>query len=803
MMIGEMNFRELFEVATDCMIVLGMDGRIKEINQVGYVQLGYAKTEMLGKHIGQFILPEYAALLKERTDVLLNIGHLTYESAQVRKDGSVMPVEISSKKIEINGQAAIFSIVRDITERKRIQHRNEVLTQRYKALMSSAIEGIHVLDIEGNIVEANDAFARMLGYTPEEIKSLNVADWDRKWSRDELMKRFAVLIHLNGTMFETVHCRKDGSVFDVEVSTTGAEVDGKLYLFASSHDITVRKQAELDLRIAAIAFESHESLMITDAFGVIQHVNNAFTECTGYTSKELVGQTPRLLKSGRHDAQFYRAMWESINQFGKWEGEVWDRRKNGEIYPKWLTISAVKSNDGLVTHYVGSHVDITERKAAEEKIRHLAFYDPLTNLPNRQLLLDRLHLAIAAGARNGRHGALLFIDLDNFKSINDTLGHILGDMLLQHVAQRLTSCVREGDSIARLGGDEFVVMLEDLSERSIEAAAQAKVVGEKILAALGQYYQLDVHEIRSSASIGAVLFNGDGVETEELLKQADIAMYQAKKDGRDTLRFFDPHMQLAINSKAILEREIHKAIELQQFQLYYQIQVNDVQRDGLRRPLGAEALIRWNHPVRGVISPVHFIPMAEESGLILRIGQWVLDTACAQLKKRGCDNQTRHLVLSVNVSARQFHQNDFVSQVRSVVDHYAIDPKLLKLELTESLLLGDIDETVEKMDGLNRIGVRLSLDDFGTGYSSLQYLKLLPLDQIKIDRSFVRDIATDQNDAAIVQTIIAMAGSMGLDVIAEGVETEAQHKFLELHGCHAFQGYLFGKPVPIEELSCS
>lgn len=798
-MVSEMNFRELFDLATDCMLILGMDGCIKEINHIGYAQLGYAKTEMIGKHISQFLSPEYAAILGERIDALLSEDHLIFESAQVRKDGSVLPVEISSKKIDVDGQNAFLSIIRDISERKRIQHRNEMLMLRHKALMSSAIEGIHIMDIKGNIVEANDTFAKMLGYDPGEVKSLNVADWDRKWSRDELMKRFSELIHINGAIFETVHCRKDGSVIDVEVSTTGAEIDGELYLFASSHDITLRKQAELNLRIAAIAFESQESMMVTDSYGVIQHVNKAFTECTGYTPDELVGQNPRLLKSGRHDADFYRRMWESIDQSDKWEGEVWDRRKNGEIYPKWLTISAVKNNEGVVTHYVGSHIDITERKATEEKIRHLAFYDPLTDLPNRQLLLDRLQQAIAVSTRSGRNGALLFIDLDNFKSINDTLGHIMGDMLLQQVSHRLTSCVREGDSVARLGGDEFVVLLEELSEQPIEAAEQAEVVGEKILTALGQYYQLDTNEFRSSASIGATLFCGDSLETEELLKQADIAMYQAKKDGRNTLRFFDPQMQLVINSRVVLEREIHKALEQQQFRLYYQIQVNGFHEVGLHNPLGAEALIRWNHPERGVISPVHFIPMAEETGLILPIGQWVLDTACAQIKEWENNNQTRHLVLSVNVSARQFHQNDFVSQVRSAVERHAINPKLLKLELTESLLLGDIQETVVKMTGLNEIGVRLSLDDFGTGYSSLQYLKLLPLDQIKIDQSFVRDIATDQNDAAIVKTIIAMAGSMGLGVIAEGVETDEQLEFLRLRGCHAFQGYFFGKPVPIDE----
>lgn len=682
-----------------------------------------------------------------------------------------------------------------------------------------------------------------------------------------------------------------------------------------SYTFSEEKRANAaDLRIAASAFETQESLMVTDVNGVILRINQAFAESTGYAAEEVVGRTPRILKSDRHGDDFYRDMWQTVVRTGNWQGEIWQRRKSGEVYPAWLTISAVKSDErGIVTNYVGSFVDISERKQyeylileneqrlidilnvspiavriarkqgrevvfynqsyadliknihamgddpkkyyvrtddyekvleelaqgksvinrqielripdnatlwtlasympiqykgedavlgwfyditslkdAEEKIRLLAFHDPLTRLPNRQLLLDRLQQALASGTRTSTHGALLFIDLDNFKALNDTLGHAMGDLLLQQVAQRLTECVREGDTVARLGGDEFVVMLEDLSEQIIEAAEQVEIVGEKILASLGQPYQLLTHTFRSSASIGSTVFSGHQQETEELLKQADIAMYQAKKSGRNTLRFFDPQMQETINHRVALEGELHKALEDRQFQLHYQIQV-----DAARRPLGAEALIRWSHPERGIVSPAQFIPLAEETGLILRIGRWVLDTACAQLKLWEGDAATQKLILAVNVSARQFHQTDFVEQVRSFVLKHAIDPKLLKLELTESLLLGEIEDSVVTMKGLNEIGVKLSLDDFGTGYSSLQYLKLLPLNQIKIDQSFVRDIATDQNDAAIVQTIIAMAGTMGFDVIAEGVETESQLEFLELRGCHAFQGYLFGRPAPI------
>lgn len=559
-----------------------------------------------------------------------------------------------------------------------------------------------------------------------------------------------------------------------------------------TQQIAERKQSEAELRIASVAFESHESMMITGADNVILRVNRAFTESTGYAAEEAVGRTPRLLKSGRHDAAFYRSMWDSIQRTGKWEGEIWDRRKNGELYPKWLTISAVKGENGTVTHYVGSHIDISERKRAEEEVQQLAFFDPLTKLPNRRLLLDRLLHAMTSSARSDRSVALLFIDLDNFKALNDTLGHNMGDLLLQQVALRLASCVREGDSVARLGGDEFVVLLEDLSEHVIEAAEQTENIGEKILASLCKPYQLDAHEYRSTPSIGVTVFRGHQQSIEELLKQADIAMYQAKKAGRNTLRFFDRGMQDSVTARVALEDELRRAIGQQQFQLYYQVQV-----DSSRHPLGAEALIRWIHPERGMVSPVQFIPLAEETGLILPIGQWVLETACAQLKTWEQDAQARDLIVSVNISARQFCQADFVDQVRNTVQFHAINPNLLMLELTESMLLENIEDTIATMNALKEIGIRFSLDDFGNGYSSLRYLKRLPLDQIKIDQAFVRDIATDSNDKAIVSTIIAMANSLGFDVIAEGVETEMQRQLLLNRGCTHHQGYLFSKPVPI------
>ena len=557
---------------------------------------------------------------------------------------------------------------------------------------------------------------------------------------------------------------------------------------------TETKQAELNLRIAAIAFESQAGIMITTADSIILQVNQAFTQITGYTAEEVLGKTPKLLSSGHHNAEFYAEMWQSINQQGYWEGEIWNRRKDNRIYPQRLAITAVKGADNVVSNYVASITDITMSKTAAEEIQRLAFYDPLTGLPNRQLLRDRLNLALATSSRSGGKAAMLFIDMDNFKLLNDTLGHDIGDLLLQNVAQRLVGCIRESDTIARIGGDEFVILIEDLQPEALEASIQTEILGNKVLGILNQPYQLATYNYTITASIGATQINGHEQSPDELLKQADIAMYQAKSAGRNALRFFDPQMQANINARVTLESDLSIAQEKQQFVLYYQAQVDDQQHI-----LGAEVLIRWQHPQRGLVSPVEFIPLAEETGLILPMGLWVLETACSQLKEWEHNPQARHLQLAVNVSAFQFQQTGFVEQVCEILYSKGVNPNKLKLELTESLVHDDIAETIIKMHALREIGVRFSMDDFGTGYSSLSSIRKLPIDQLKIDQSFVRDLPSNLDDAVIVETIIAMAKHLGMEVIAEGVETEAQREFLALHGCSVCQGYLFSKPIPLAD----
>ncbi len=574
-----------------------------------------------------------------------------------------------------------------------------------------------------------------------------------------------------------------------------ASVSSGLYLLVSSSINEEKRARRADLRISATAFESREAMVVTDANGIILRVNQAFTLLTGFSPEEAVGKTPSINRSGHHTTAFYSSMWECVLQNGGWHGEILNRKKNGDIYPAWLTITAVNDEFNATTHYIGSFTDITERKQAEEEIKHLAFYDPLTGLPNRRLLLDRLKHTIATSARTARHGALLFIDLDNFKTLNDTRGHDIGDQLLQQVAQRLSACVREVDTVARLGGDEFVVMLEELGEKLTDAAAQAEAVGEKILAALNHPYELGPSSCHSTPSIGVTLFAKHQGTLEDLLKRADLAMYQAKAAGRNTLRFFDPKMQTVVTTRAALEADLREALLKNQLHLYYQVQVN---RTGHRT--GMEALLRWQHPNRGLVPPLDFIPLAEDTGLILPIGTWVLETACTQLAYWAAQPGLSHLTIAVNISARQLYHPEFVGTVLAIIEKTGANPRRLKLELTESLLIDDIENVIPKMTALKAQGVGFSLDDFGTGYSSLSYLKRLPLDQLKIDQSFVRDILDDPNDASIAKMITALGMSMGLTVIAEGVENEAQRAFLSHIGCDAYQGYLFGRPLPIQEL---
>ena len=666
-----------------------------------------------------------------------------------------------------------------------------------RSIIEAEPECIKIVDAQGRLLEMNPAGLAMIeADSLEQVAGQPVLDLIAPEFQEAFSQMHQrVLAGETGKLAFEVLGLKGGRRW-LETHAVPLRHHGETVQLAVTRDITERKRSEEALRIAATAFESQQGMTVTDARRVILRVNKAFTAITGYSAEEAVGQTPRILSSGRHDRAYYAAMSQALDTLGSWAGEIWNRRKSGEVYPEWLTISAVKDGGGQTTHYVAIFSDISERVRALAQIDSLAFYDPLTGLPNRRLLLDRLAQALHVSTRHARKSALLFVDLDNFKTLNDTLGHFQGDALLVQVAQRLKTCIREGDTLARLGSDEFVVLLEDLSEDDIEAATQAETVGEKILSAFVTAFQLDQGDQHSTPSIGITLFGCETVESnEQPLKRAELAMFQAKAAGHNTMRFFDARMQAEVSTRAALEADLREAVRSQQFVLHYQPQVV-----GGGRVTGVEALVRWQHPRRGVVSPSEFIPLAEESGLILPIGQWVLEAACAQLAAWAGTPALAHLTIAVNVSARQFRYPDVVEQIMAALENTHANPRLLKLELTESMLVDDVESIIAKMGALKARGVSFSLDDFGTGYSSLAYLKRLPLDQLKIDQGFVRNIVTDSNDAAIAKMVIALAESLGLSVIAEGVELQAQADFLAHLGCHAYQGYLFSRPLPVDAL---
>ncbi|MCK9394330.1 MAG: EAL domain-containing protein [Methylobacter sp.] len=666
--------------------------------------------------------------------------------------------------------------------------------KKYHSVIQTIGEGFWQVNREGRLLEVNPTYARLSGYSEVELVGMRITDLEANETPEETAERIGKIAQLGSETFETRHRRKDGSEWDVEVNVSFINEESG-YFVAFFRDITERKRAEQELHIAAAAFETQEGIVITDADEIIVRVNQAFTRITGYTPEEAIGNKPSILKSGCHEPDFYGAMHYILQRDGQWEGEIWDRHKDGHIYPKWLAITAIKDRLGRVSHYVGNFKDITDRKVSEEKIKNLAFYDTLTGLANRRLLTERLEHAIAVYARTGCHGALLFLDLDNFKLLNDTQGHGVGDELLIEVAYRLKACVREVDAVARLGGDEFIVLLEDLDTVYDSASCQVRMVAEKIVTALAEPYILSSVVHNCSSSIGVVLISDPSTTADTVLAQADTAMYAAKKGGKNAYRFFDPVMQQELEQRVKFEFALRQAVNNDQLKLFYQPQV-----DANQHMIGVEALVRWNHPEFGLISPLHFIPLAEETDTILIIGRWVLRTACAQLKVWRDQSLTRKLSIAVNVSVKQFYQPGFVDEVREIIAQYAIEPMQLKLELTEGMVLKEMNTAIEKMLELKSIGVLLAMDDFGTGYSSLSYLKNLPLDQIKIDKSFVDGIKENSNDAFIINSVFALGKLMGINVVAEGVEDHEQDEFLKSLGCTVFQGYLFGKPVPVEEL---
>jgi diguanylate cyclase (GGDEF)-like protein/PAS domain S-box-containing protein len=651
-------------------------------------------------------------------------------------------------------------------------------------------ESVITMDLLGFITSWNGGAERLFGYSAEEAVGRNIlflyADEEEEDNSIE-----DVFMGGGGREMEVRRKKKNGDIFwaSLQLSLLRDEHGDPTGLIGFLTDITERRHAADSMRLHARIFDhSEEAIMITDAQERILSVNSAFARITGYEPEEAIGETPRKFRSGRHDAAFYTALWDELKSTGHWQGELWDRRKDGEIYPKWISIGSVRNPQGEVSHYFSIFSDITDRKRAEGRIHHLAFYDALTNLPNRTLFNRLLEQALTESRRLDLHGAVLFIDLNRFKPINDTLGHGIGDQVLQEVANRFRTALRGSDVVSRVGGDEFVVGLFDVGKR--ERAATA---AEKLLTALEAPIVVDGLELRVGAAIGISIYPDDGGDTETLLRLADIAMYRAKKTGPDAYVFYSQDMNQRAKDRLSLESQLRRGVERGEMLLFYQPKVSIA----TGKIIGAEALVRWKHPERGMVPPGEFIPIAEETGLIVQISAWVLEEACRQAKLWK-DEGLPVTRIAVNLSARDFSPG-LSKRVSELLTQHGIGPEWIELEITEGMLMNNTDKVIAMMDELSALGVFLSLDDFGTGYSSLSYLKRFPIHTLKIDRSFIINIPADENDCAIAGAIVGMSKQLKHAVIAEGVESMDQLDFLDSMGCDEIQGYLFSPPVPVDK----
>jgi len=680
----------------------------------------------------------------------------------------------------------LMPLTRELTETR----------SRLAEVLAHIPDAVVVVNEAGRIESVNPAVQGVFGRDPAELPGAPVEilmEPDCARAHREAMRRYLATgeSRVIGQPPREVSGRhRDGHSLALEIAISEYRSGKGRYFIGLLRDISARKAAARKMLLADRAIEhSSEAIVITDPDTRILRVNPAFHAMTGYEEAEVLGQPPRVYKSHLQSAAFYRAMWRDIKQTGRWQGEIINRRRSGEVFPIWLSINAIHDNQGHLTNYMGIFSDISERKAAEQRLAYLTWHDVLTGLPNRTLLQERCEQALSLARRDNRRLALLFLDLDRFKTINDSLGHSVGDRLLRAVAGRLLGCVRETDTVSRPGGDEFVVLLTELDD-----PGDAALVARKLIGAMQEPFTIEQHQLVVSCSIGLSLFPDDGHDHDTLARQADTALYAAKEAGRATYRFFAEEMNSRTREALELERRLRQAIARGELSLNYQPRFSLA--DG--RLLGVEALLRWNNPELGRVPPARFIPVAEESGLILPIGEWVLRQACRQARS-WMDGGFEVPVVAVNISALQFRQEALVETVSSILAANGLPPERLELELTESLLVRDLELTLRKLQDLNAMGMSLAIDDFGTGYSSLSYLKRFELDVLKIDQSFVRDLAEDPDDAAIVRTVIQLGHSLGLRVIAEGVETAVQRDYLLTQGCDEAQGYLYSKPIPAAE----
>ncbi len=795
--LSEQKFASVFQQCPDILVIARLcDGSLLEVNEAFEKQIGLSAAQVVGRTATELNIWGLEGVGPGLLQRLQNGNIRNLEMPLRRSNGQLFTGLISAEAFELDTTPALVVVVRDISQLKETQQQLETSEEKFAKAFHASPDGMLLSrQRDGLLLEINEGFSRLTGYNSASSLDHSTLDLGLWVNLDERKHMLDVLQRDGFVRDFMCHIRRsDGQVRLCEVSSRPLPIGGEDCMLTIARDITERHLMQEKLQQAATVFESTaEGVLITDTQQRISAVNRAFTEITGYSETEALGNTPRLLASGQHDSAFYIAMWHQLSAEGHWQGEICNRRKNGELYPSWLTISAVRNRDKIITHFVAVFADISSLKHAQARLDYQAHHDPLTGLPNRTLFESRLQAALDNQPENGGQGAVLFLDLDRFKHINDSLGHPVGDLLLKGIAQRLKEQLRDIDTVARLGGDEFIILLPGLHRPS-----DAEHLANKLLDCFSAPFQAGEHEFFISASIGSSLYPRDGNDVATLVKNADAAMYRSKAKGRNRVESYTRDLTAQASERVALEHELRRAIERQELQLYYQPKIS-LETGSL---LGAEALIRWRNPTFGDVPPEHFIPLAEDNGMILQLGDWVLERACRQMQ-RWTARYGDFGALSVNLAGAQLRQPNLLARIEQLLRDNHLRPERLQLEITENFIMSQTEEALEVLHQLKRLGVQLAIDDFGTGYSSLSYLKRLPLDVLKIDQSFVRGLPDDPHDVAIVRAIIALGRSMQFTVIAEGVESLAQQEFLAAEGCEQIQGYIVSLPLAADEFAAT
>jgi diguanylate cyclase (GGDEF)-like protein/PAS domain S-box-containing protein len=788
---SEQRYRQLFEGNKAVQLLIDpQDGSIVDANEAAGNYYGYGRAELQRMHISDIntLSPEEIALeMASACEGRRNHFYFKHRHAT----GEVRDVEVHSGPVEVEENTLLFFIVHDVTARMQSEQALRESEARYHTIIDTTAEGYWLIDLEPlRIVDVNVSLCDMLGYSREELIGHQLFEFVDEENRQVLLHQVEKIYSEEQRQYEVVLRHKDGHGVPVAVYATNMPIEqGRpQQAFALVSDISERRRTEEQLRTAATFFDTtSEAITVTDSNNRIVAVNPAFCNITGYSAEEVLGQDPSILSSGRNSPAFYRNMWHTLQRMGRWQGEIWNRRKSGEVFPEWLSIVAIKDHEGITRQHMAVFSDITKRKQDEEKIWRQANYDALTSLPNRNLFKDRLDQAIHAAHREGWQLALLFIDLDRFKWVNDTLGHGAGDLLLQQTAKRLSACVREMDTVARLGGDEFTMILTDINDME-----DIERIANKVIDTLAAAFDLDGREAFISGSLGIAHYPHDADNMEALLRCADSAMYSAKAAGRNGYRFYSGEVNEASQRRLQLEADLRRVLEREELLLHYQPIVNSSGTIA-----GAEALLRWHHPQLGLVPPDEFIPLAEELGIVVEIERWVMRRACLDTRSwhalTGSD-----FFIAVNVSSVQCQSDVCRRTLHGILTESGLPASQLKLEITERVMMENTDFVIGLLNEVKALGVRLAVDDFGTGYSSLSYLKQFPIDVLKIDRAFISGLPDDREDVALVEAILAMAHSLNLQVVAEGVETAAQLEFLREHGCDLIQGFYYSRPLPEE-----